>query len=348
MRFSLLSACCVSFLLAPLLRRLALAWDITDHPETRKLQKTPVPLLGGAAVYLGIVVGGWPYFFTDPLMAGLFFGATLIFIVCLIDDALELSARVRLLAQFCAASLLVMNGAKITFLGPGPFLNVIEIIVTFIWILGITNALNYLDGVDGLCAGIAVISSLFFAVVLRAGEQHLVMAIALVTMGACAGFLPHNLKRKKMFLGDAGSMLIGFLLAGVSLIGHWASNDIIKVTVPVLIMGVPIFDMTFTTIMRIAEKKIHNVVEWLEYAGRDHFHHYLMDLGLRPGGAVLFIYAVSISMGLSALVIADSDRPMTALLTLSKSAITFGVIAVLMVLGRRLHKQKEVKERLGI
>jgi len=151
-----------------------------------------------------------------------------------------------------------------------------------------------------------------------------------------------------MFMGDAGSMFIGFTVSAFALLGSWASNDIIKISIPILILGVPIFDMTFTTIMRYKEKKIKNIVQWLEYAGRDHFHHYLMDLGLRSRGAVYFILAVSVSMGLSALIIANSDRPIYAFLTMLKSAIMFGLISVLMVLGRRRHKEAQVKERMGI
>ncbi len=143
-------------------------------------------------------------------------------------------------------------------------------------------------------------------------------------------------------------MFIGFLISCIAIIGSWASDNIIKITVPILILGVPIFDMTFTTIMRYKEKKIHTVVEWLEYAGRDHFHHYLMDLGLSQLGSALFIFAVTISMGISAIVIAKSDNPVYGVLTVFKGAIMFGLVAVLMVLGRRLRKEHQVHERLGI
>jgi UDP-GlcNAc:undecaprenyl-phosphate GlcNAc-1-phosphate transferase len=338
----------VSFSLCPFLRRLALRWNIVDHPEVRKLQKSPVPLLGGVAVYLGVVLAS----FTIPLYKkfhlDLFISSTLIFIVSLIDDKQKLSAKVRIFVQLAAAAILIANGLRISFLPNNLTSNILEVLITLMWILGMTNAFNYLDGVDGLCSGLGVVTSFFFFIILFSTGQKDLMFLPVTVMGACLGFLPHNLRNTKIFMGDSGSMFIGFTVAAFALLGSWASNDIIKISIPILILGVPIFDMTFTTIMRYREKKIKNVIQWLEYAGRDHFHHYLMDLGLRSRGAVYFILAVSVSMGLSALIIAESDRPVYAFLTVFKSAIMFGLISVLMVLGRRRHKETEVKERMGI
>jgi UDP-GlcNAc:undecaprenyl-phosphate GlcNAc-1-phosphate transferase len=348
MIISFLIALCVTFLSAPILRQLAVKLDIVDHPEVRKMQKEPVPLLGGVAVYLGILAGAWPAISADKMILSLFLGGSLIFVVSLIDDAKKLSAIIRFFVQLLAATLLISSGAQISFFGPGPVFDVLEIILTLIWILGITNAFNYLDGIDTLCSGLSLIASLFFVGVLYITGQYVLLFFPLAVMGACLGFIPHNLKRKKMFLGDSGRMLLGFFMAGISLIGSWASNDIVKISIPFLILGVPIFDMTFTTIMRAREKKIHNVVEWLEYAGRDHFHHYLIDLGLRPGGAAMFIFAVNVSMGLTAVLITKSRSPLYGITAIFISAITFGLIGVLMVLGRRLHKQEQVKERMGI
>ncbi len=345
---SFLIALLISFTLCPFLRRLALRWDIVDHPEARKLQKTPVPLLGGVAVYLGVVLAC----FTVPLYKkfhlDLFIASTLIFVVSVIDDKRKLSARTRILVQLVAAGILIARGMRIEILPHNFLFGSFQVILTLAWILGLTNAFNYLDGVDGLCSGLGVITSFFFFVILFYTGQNDLIFLPAAVMGACLGFLPHNFKKEKMFLGDGGSMFIGFTVAAFALLGTWASNNIIKVSIPIIILGVPIFDMTFTTIMRYRERKIRNLVQWLEYAGRDHFHHYLMDLGLRPRGAAYFIFAVSISMGLSALLIAESERTIYAFLALLKSGILFGLIGVLMVLGRRIHKNALVKERMGI
>ncbi|MEK7850190.1 MAG: MraY family glycosyltransferase [Candidatus Omnitrophota bacterium] len=346
--FALLVSFLVSFSLCPFLRRLALRWDIVDYPEVRKLQKSPVPLLGGVAVYLGVVVASFMIPLYQKFHLDLFISSTLIFIVSLIDDKQKLSARVRIIVQLVAASILILGGIRISFLPNSLIFNILEVLITFMWILGMTNAFNYLDGVDGLCSGLGIVTSFFFFVILFSTGQNDLMFLPVTAIGACLGFLPYNLRKDKMFLGDGGSMFVGFTVAAFALLGSWASNDIIKISIPILILGVPIFDMTFTTIMRYRERKIRNMVQWLEYAGRDHFHHYLMDLGLKSRGAVYFILVVSVSMGLSALIIANNDRPVYAFLTILKSSIMFGLISVLMVLGRRRHKEAQVKERMGI
>lgn len=345
---SFFAAFLISFFSAPILRKLAIQWQIVDKPAVRKLQAIPVPLLGGVAVYLGLIAGIILFPLCDKAIGSIFLASALIFIVSVIDDKRELSATLRILVQLVAASILIASGLRISFLPSGIFFDAIEIFITIAWILGITNAFNYLDGIDGLCAGIGAISSLFFFAILFFSGQHAYAVLPLSLVGACLGFMPHNFKKDKMFLGDSGSMLIGFVSSAIALLGDWASKDIIRITVPILILGVPIFDMTFTTIMRYKERKIRTVIQWFEYAGRDHFHHYLMDLGLHQFGAAFFIFAVNISMGISALIIAKSDRIGFAILTIIKGGIMFGLVAVLMVLGRRLHKDHLVKERMGI
>ena len=346
--FPLLVSFLVTFASAPLFRLLALHFDILDHPEVRKFQKSPIPLLGGAAVFLGLIAGSCFAPLRGQGMFAIFFGALLIFVVSVIDDKIGLSARFRMAAQVIAASMLIFSGLRISFFPNTVFGNAAEIAITYIWIIGITNAFNYLDGIDGLCCGLGFISSFFFFLIFAMTRQQEFIFLPLVMMGACLGFIPHNFKAKKMFLGDGGSMVIGYLASAVALVGNWAGDAFIKITVPILILGVPIFDMTFTTIMRYKEKKIRTLIQWLEYAGRDHFHHYLIDLGLHSLGALLFIFAVNISMGISALIIAESDSAFYGALTILKGAIMFGLIAVLMVLGRRLHKEHDVRDRMGI
>lgn len=337
----------VTFISAFFLRRLAVYFGFLDHPESRKQQKEPVPLLGGAAVYAGIIAGSFivPLYGERHLI--LFLASSVIFIVSLVDDRVKLSAQIRIMAQLLAAALVMGNGLRVSFLPNHPVGDALEVVITLIWILGMTNAFNYIDGIDGACAGLASIASFFFLAVLFLSGQFDFVFLPAALLGASLGFLPHNFRKKKMFLGDSGSMLLGFTLAVLSLTGNWASDDIIKLSVPVLILGVPIFDMSFTTVMRIKEKKIRSVVEWLAYAGRDHFHHYLLDLGLRSRGAAYFIFAVSVSMGINAVVIAESKRSFFGILMLSEAVILFGLVGVLMVLGRRFQKEQLVRDRMG-
>lgn len=160
--------------------------------------------------------------------------------------------------------------------------------------------------------------------------------LCVILASACLGFLPYNFKkgRKRVFLGDAGSTLIGFILASIGLVGYWAAGNIVKIAIPILILGVPIFDMIFTTVMRIATGKIKTIYEWLKHADKDHFHHHLVDLGLGLRGSVIFIYFTSISLGLSAIMV-DRGTTKAAVLSIVQGFIIFGIIGVLIVMGKR-------------
>jgi UDP-GlcNAc:undecaprenyl-phosphate/decaprenyl-phosphate GlcNAc-1-phosphate transferase len=173
------------------------------------------------------------------------------------------------------------------------------------------------------------------------GQVNLAI-LSFIIIASCLGFLPYNLKNAKIFLGDAGSTFIGFTLAGIALMGNWAQDNIVKISIPILVLGVPIFDMCFTTIMRVREGKVKTVIEWLKYGGKDHFHHYLVDLGLTHFGAVAFIYFVTLSLGISAIMVSN-DRAFEAFLSLSQAAIIFGVVATLIVAGKRKHDSDDFK-----
>jgi UDP-GlcNAc:undecaprenyl-phosphate GlcNAc-1-phosphate transferase len=230
----------------------------------------------------------------------------------------------------------IFFGDRINFLPRCMLGDAIEVVVSLVWVVGITNAFNYLDGLDGLAAGSAVINLTCFGLILfRTGQQQL-FTVCIVLAAACLGFLPHNFRREKrrVFLGDAGATFLGFTLASVGLCGYWAKGDPVKVAIPILVLGVPIFDMVFTTVMRIAEKKVKTVHGWLKYAGKDHFHHYLVELRLTNAYAVTLIYFTSILLGLSAM-IASMAGPITALMSICQGFIVFTIIGVLIVMGKR-------------
>ncbi len=320
----------------PIFRFLAFKFRIVDFPGKRKMHRTMTPLLGGLAIYTGFIVGmaisPGVIIKTLPILIG----SGLILILGLVDDMRGLSAKVRIFVQLIAALIVVLFGDKISLLPRSWWGDTIEVIVSLVWILGITNGYNYLDGLDGLAAGSAVINLSCFAIILFITGQSALFIMTSLLAGACLGFLPYNFMkgRSKVFLGDAGSTVIGFILASIALVGYWAEGDMVKILIPVLILGVPIFDMVFTTIMRIAEKKIRTINEWLKYAGKDHFHHYLFDIGLASPGAVIFIYFTSISLGLSAIIISHA-HPLMAFLAVMQGFIIFAMIGVLIVLGNR-------------
>ena len=328
----------ISFLLVlltiPLFRRLAVRFKIVDLPGHRKVHKRATPLLGGAAIFVGLICGLlFNFKFMDSFLPYIIC-STIIVVMGIVDDTGGLNASFRFVCEVAIALIVISYGKRITFIpfkGVGDF---VEIIITIIWIVGVINSYNYLDGLDGLAAGSAVINLFCFSVILFKTGQYYLSLLAAILIGACLGFLPFNFKKAKIFLGDAGSTLLGFSMAYIAIAGDWAPDNIVKISIPVLILGVPIFDMIFTTIMRIKEGKVKTLVEWLKYGGKDHFHHYLVDLGLTTTGAVVFIYFVTLSLGLSAILLSN-DPAIEALLSLLQASIIFGIIATLIVIGKR-------------
>jgi UDP-GlcNAc:undecaprenyl-phosphate GlcNAc-1-phosphate transferase len=325
----------VTYFSIPLLRIAAFKFKILDYPGGRKIHRVATPLLGGLGIYLGLVIGlAFNLAYIKPFFP-ILIGATIILFIGLFEDIKPgTNALLRLSLQLVAALVLIANGMQVSFLPNNLWGNIGEIAITLFWILGVTNAYNYLDGMDGLAAGSSAINLFFFAIILYNTGQFPLGLLAITLMAGCLAFLPYNLRKKKVFLGEAGSTLLGFLLASIGLMGNWAQDNVVRLFIPILILGEPIFDMIFTTIMRFREEKIRTLIEWLQYAGKDHFHHYLVDIGLRPWGAVLFIYLIIISLGISALMVSN-DVAIEALLTLSQASIIFSVIAALIVVGKR-------------
>ncbi len=325
----------IVFISVPLIRRFAVCRQILDFPDRRKPHKNAVPLLGGVAIYAGVISG----IILDPasfqMFSGLLLGGSLILIVGVMDDIYGLSSRIRLIAQIAAAFAIIGFGSRIDFLPNTVLGNAGEIILTLLWIIGITNAVNYLDGLDGLAVGTTAISANFFAIIGFFTGQFEICTVSWILTVVCVAYIPFNVTRDKIFLGDAGSTFIGFTLASIAVIGHWAGDNVVRLSVPVLILGVPIFDMIFTTIMRIKEGNIHSVTEWLDYAGKDHFHHRLIDLGLRSRGSVIFIYFITAVLGISALLISRTEDTFVGIIAIFQGVIIFGAIGVLMIIGAK-------------
>lgn len=326
-------------------KRLAFKLDILDVPDSkRKIHARPTPLLGGVAIYTAVIVSIFINFGQFAQLTPIVLGGTVMLLVNLLDDIRGLSAKLRIAIELIVALLVILSGTHIDFLPHGFWGDLGEIIITLIWIVGLTNAFNYLDGMDGLAAGSAVINLLFFSIILLSTAQIQTGFFALILSAACLGFLPHNFSKEKMFLGDSGSTFLGFTMACLALVGNWASDNIVKISIPILIMGVPIFDMIFTTYTRIKDKKVKTIVEWLKYAGKDHFHHSLVYVGLIPKHAVIFIWAISVSLGLSAIMVSN-DTAWEGVVTLLQASIIFLTIGILIVVGRHRRTGWEKEEK---
>jgi UDP-GlcNAc:undecaprenyl-phosphate GlcNAc-1-phosphate transferase len=201
----------------------------------------------------------------------------------------------------------------------------------------VTNAVQFLDGMDGLASGLGVVAALFFSVAaLQTGQKYL-MYLSVALLGACLGFLPYNFRVGRsatIFLGDAGSSFIGFTLGGLAVMGEWAGgNPMVALLTPMLILGVPLFDIAFVSVARVVTGKVHSLHEWLAYTGKDHLHHRFEAMGMNKMQSVLLILFISFTLGLSAILLKDAQAYEAALLVV-QAVFILAIVAVLETMGR--------------
>lgn len=290
----LFAALTFSIVATPLARRAALRAGVVAVPRTRDVHTLPVPLLGGAAIYGAFVatllIFGDRAYIRE--LIGILLGATLISLFGLADDRWGLSASLKLLGQILAAVVLLVGGTQIQ-LFPLPWINWL---LTIIWVVGITNALNFLDNMDGLSGGTATIAASFFLLLAFMNEprQVLVGAMAAALIGACVGFLRYNLNPATIFMGDTGSLFIGFILAALAIKLRFLANvPVVTWMVPVCVLALLIFDTALVTVARIRRG-----VNPFTTAGKDHLSHRLHALGLTKREAVLTCYLIGGACGM--------------------------------------------------
>ena len=289
----------ISFIATPLLRKLAASIDFVDNPERRKLHVTPMPMLGGLAIYFGLVsatVMTNTRMHTE--MMGIISGATVVTLFGLWDDRYGMRPLVKLGGQALATLILITAGIQVT-LFQAPALNVA---LTFLWVLGISNALNLLDNMDGLAAGITAVISGFFLVLAVVEGLGVVSTLAAAMLGACVGFLYYNFNPATLFMGDAGSLLVGYILAvlGIKLTFAGRPQDVTWM-IPIILLGLPIFDTTLVILSRLRHGRP------VYQGGKDHTSHRLVSVfGMTPARAVMTLYLVSSVLGLLALMLRDS------------------------------------------
>ena len=280
----------------PVMRLVALRFGVIDRPAARKIHTNPVPLLGGAAIYVAFIIvlllfGDRRYIHE---VVGIFVGATLVSLMGVVDDRWGLGSYIKLVGQLVAACILVYSGVRVNIWG-----NWWDIALTICWVVGITNAMNLLDNMDGLSGGIAMIAATFFLLLAALSNQYLVGALAAALAGACAGFLVYNWNPAHIFMGDTGSLFLGFLLAAVGIKLRFPSNsDTITWMIPVLVLALPVFDTTLVFISRLRRGK-----NPLTTPGKDHVSHRLAFLTGSRREAVLICYLIAGAMGVASLFI---------------------------------------------
>ena len=329
--FSLLAAAVLSFGATPLVKRAAFKLGAIDVPKDgRRMHDHPIPRLGGLAIFLGFMLSALLFAEMERPVRGLLIGAVIIVILGVLDDIMTLRALPKFIVQIGAAWIAVHHGNVIQYLS-NPILTSTErfidlgslaVPVTILWIVAITNAVNFIDGLDGLAVGVSAISSatlLVTAILVSEGNVAVIMAALL---GACLGFIPYNMNPAKIFMGDSGSTFLGYVLAVVSIQGLFKLYAIISFAVPFLILGLPIFDICFAILRRLArgENPMH--------ADRGHVHHRLIDMGFNQKQAVAISYIMTAILGLSAVVLTSSGA--------LRALFLIGAVFVVGAIGLRL------------
>lgn len=321
----------LTLLFTPLVKRFAVRFGAFDHPnEERRVHQTPMPRLGGAAIYAAFGLAWCVLAWLEPTLLAtgtLLLAATPIFVLGVVDDLRGVSERLKLVVPACSAALLYYLGWRVTRLSilPGIALDLpawLGFGLTVLWLVGVTNALNLIDGLDGLAVGIVALATaalLGCALVLAQRETALMAALLL---GALLGFLPSNFHPARIFLGDSGSLLLGFMLAALMLTGTTTKAGTVSMVAPV-ILGLPLVEAVVTLLRRgIAGQP-------LLPGDRGHFHHKLLELGLSQRQAVLRLYAVGLVFAVSGLVLLRAGKLLTiGVLLLLGIGIVWGVRAL--------------------
>jgi UDP-GlcNAc:undecaprenyl-phosphate GlcNAc-1-phosphate transferase len=340
--------------LCGLARVVAPKFGLVDKPGGRKAHRAPTPLGGGVAVWLTVVLmlaggalaigpgrdwlpqavaidvgGAWSRSGELALILGL---ATVIMVMGLADDRVGLGWKLRLGVQVGLAVILVASGIHVTLFWPFNSL-LVSGAITVLWIVGLTNAFNFLDNMDGLAAGVGLIAAGLFAAAQIEVQGRFVPAVLMVLIGALGGFLVHNRHPARLFMGDAGSNFLGFLLGTLTVVGTFTRPNLgfspYGVLTPLLVMAVPLYDTTSVILIRIREGR--SPFE----ADRRHFSHRLVDRGLTPPLAVRTIYLVTLAGGLGALLLPRLARPAEACVVVAQTTCLLGVVALLEVSTNR-------------
>jgi UDP-GlcNAc:undecaprenyl-phosphate GlcNAc-1-phosphate transferase len=352
------ASCVLAAALTEVARRGALRWGVLDHPGERKMQRRPVPLLGGAAIWLtfyAVVAANlvalafaprlglsWleeevlSFLGTDVKLKllGIGIGGLIIFVLGLIDDMVSLRPEIKLAGQIVAALALVLSGIRLDLFIPDVLVGngwavLATGFATVVWVVLLTNSMNLLDNMDGLCAGISTIAALSFFLCVFPHQEYFLCVLLLVFAGSVAGFLIHNFSPARIYMGDAGAMFCGYVLATVAVLGTFYTSETpsrVAVAAPLLALSVPIFDTASVIVIRWHRG------ESIMKGDKRHFSHRLLNAGMTQRQAVGFIYLVAAVAGLGAALLPQVGG-LGTLIILAQAAGLFCLIVLLMNAG---------------
>lgn len=318
-----LSAFVVAYIFTPYAIQIALKIGAIDKPDQRKVHQQTMPRLGGLAIVLAFMIATLILSWGNSVFYGILAGGIIIFLVGMLDDIYQLSPWVKLIGQ-CLATVVAMYFGVIVHFVTNPFdgllaLGYLSLPLTFLWIVGVTNAINLIDGLDGLAGGVSAIAAATMGIVALLQGQTAVAVTAFILVAAIAGFLPYNFHPARTFMGDGGSNFLGFVLACLAIMGTAKSAALISLFVPIVILGIPIFDTFFAIIRRIHKRAP------IFMPDKDHLHHRLMALGMSHRRSVLIIYGISAFFGGVAVTLSFTTSP--------KASLVLALLLLLIVIG---------------
>lgn len=325
--------------------------EILDRVSADKIHTQPTPRGGGIVIFIAFAIAVLLPDYRNNPMKGVMIGSMICLVVGAVDDLRGgVPAMIKLAALTWATLIMSLFGVQLKLFGYFP----LDLFLTWLWIVGVTSAFNGIDNMDGLAGGIAVIvSAMYLAIALdahyAAGTETSLSWFGLMAaglIGANLGFLLYNFKPAKVFMGDSGSFFLGFILAALGVMGEWADSRVVACTIPLLILGVPVFDFTYILIARILKGETKTLRQVIEHCATDHLSHRLVWLGFTQRRAVLFIYLMAFALGLAGLMLRHSTRGFDSALGLAQGGAVVALIVVLMVTagGRQAALERRVKE----
>jgi len=322
----------ISYFVTPVVGAIARAFKILDIPAKNKIHKKPTPRLGGLAIFIAYFSSLLIMNNISPASWIIILGGMVVLALGMLDDIFRVPAVIKLTCIFILTVILVRHGLVIGLFGKLFYLN---LFVTLLWIVGVTSAFNAVDNMDGLAGGLGAIASFtFFIIAIRTGQWGWAFTV-IALFGALLGFLRHNFTPAKIFMGDSGSLFLGFTMAAIGLRGEWSTNPMKASIIPILVLGVPIFDLSYIVIRRCMEGTTKGVVEAITFCAKDHLSHRLSRLGLTQKISVIFIYLIAVCVSIGAIVLQNATEWDAVLLFLQFSLI-FIIIVLLINITKKV------------
>jgi UDP-GlcNAc:undecaprenyl-phosphate/decaprenyl-phosphate GlcNAc-1-phosphate transferase len=303
----------------PIVKKIAIKYGFVDKPDFRKVHKNIMPRLGGLSIVLGTLAGLIYLAPKSDYLLPIMIGGLIVLIIGILDDKYQLSPKSKFIGQLIAACVVVFSGLDIDFI-TFPFfderlnLGAFGYILAIFWIVGMTNAINLIDGLDGLAGGVSAIALGSILTMAALNNQFLVVALCTILIGSTIGFLFFNFYPAKIFMGDTGALFLGYSISVISMLGLFKSVTLFSLIIPIIILGIPVFDTFFAIVRRILNK------QKISSPDKSHLHHCLLAMGFSHRTTVLIIYAIGVFFGISAILFSNS--------TLWGSLIIIGILII--------------------